>query len=278
LRALPLAAFHDAAAPPAVVFVPIDYSRIPGAAQLRTLFRGARVLWLPLASFASDFESAAYSISLLLQSDFEQAVSRNRSLISLLLTTRDSLEFTSDGHRLRCALDDEIYVASRTRVGLAEGEHASVGAYCEVGLHTAIGEFDPPFDVSGELRVDGMIVARHRESPSALDETFASARELVEDLSSDLPFSLIVEDNHVREDCLGGAEALLREVTNPEYDLLLNEVAFGTNHALAGHVDWRINSQLNEGVGGMHVAVGDGLTGAHIDFVCQEGTIEPLAE
>jgi hypothetical protein len=35
-------------------------------------------------------------------------------------------------------------------------------------------------------------------------------------------------------------------------------------------VDWRFNSQLNEGAGVMHIGFGEGITGAHMDFVIPE--------
>lgn len=56
---------------------------------------------------------------------------------------------------------------------------------------------------------------------------------------------------------------------------MLTEMAFGTNTGYdASLVDWRYNSQLNEGPVGIHFAVGEGLTGVHIDFVCPGVTLQ----
>lgn len=35
-------------------------------------------------------------------------------------------------------------------------------------------------------------------------------------------------------------------------------------------VDWELNSQLNEGAGTLHLGFGEGMTGAHMDFVVAE--------
>ena len=48
-------------------------------------------------------------------------------------------------------------------------------------------------------------------------------------------------------------------------------MAFSTNAGIRPEfIDWTKNSQLNEGAIGIHVAVGEGLRGAHIDFICPE--------
>jgi hypothetical protein len=44
----------------------------------------------------------------------------------------------------------------------------------------------------------------------------------------------------------------------------------GSNPGIAGLVDWSVNSQLNEGVGAVHLGFGEGITGAHMDFVIDQ--------
>lgn len=62
--------------------------------------------------------------------------------------------------------------------------------------------------------------------------------------------------------------AEIRNLTNESYDLMLLEVAFSGNSGIrAADIDWRINSVMNEGAAGMHIGIGDGVTGAHIDFI-----------
>jgi hypothetical protein len=68
----------------------------------------------------------------------------------------------------------------------------------------------------------------------------------------------------------------IREYSNPEYDLLLVEMAVSTNSSLQpNEIDWSVNSFMNEGVEGIHIAVGDGMTGAHIDFICPGVSTNP---
>lgn len=48
----------------------------------------------------------------------------------------------------------------------------------------------------------------------------------------------------------------------------LTEFAVGVNEEASGLLDYTKNSQLNEGVAGLHIALGDGSTGLHIDLLC----------
>jgi hypothetical protein len=51
------------------------------------------------------------------------------------------------------------------------------------------------------------------------------------------------------------------------------EFSFGTNSDIDGALDWSVNSQINEGASGVHIALGDGVTGAHVDFVRPGATV-----
>jgi hypothetical protein len=63
----------------------------------------------------------------------------------------------------------------------------------------------------------------------------------------------------------------VREATNPQYELHALELGIGTNMGLLPRVDWTYNSQMNEGAGLVHLGVGEGITGAHMDFIVADG-------
>lgn len=68
----------------------------------------------------------------------------------------------------------------------------------------------------------------------------------------------------------GGEELLpsLMECVDPREGAIIREVAFATGTLSKDALDLSINSQFNEAAGGVHVAIGTGLHGAHIDFIC----------
>lgn len=53
---------------------------------------------------------------------------------------------------------------------------------------------------------------------------------------------------------------------------LVAELAFATS-GVSLPVDWSVNSAVNEASGGMHVALGAGVEGAHIDFISTEAVL-----
>ena len=60
---------------------------------------------------------------------------------------------------------------------------------------------------------------------------------------------------------------------------MLMEMAFSTNHGvIPENLDWTKNAQINEGALGIHVGLGDGLTGAHIDFICPNVQLQNEAQ
>ncbi len=89
-----------------------------------------------------------------------------------------------------------------------------------------------------------------------------------------LPLKMTINDSRLDPSCLGALQEVFYWATNADYEWRLAELAFGTNVGIAQSIDWSYNSQFNEGIGGMHIALGDGRTGFHIDFICPGGQLE----
>lgn len=267
--------FADFAGAPSagVVLIPTDWARFPAPSRLRGQLLGHRVLWVPIASFDCAPATALYSLSLLFRSDFSQAVLNNKRVLTKLLPPHRERIFRAEGTELTFLLEDDVYINSRTRLQLDEGEQASIGAYFEAELGANWVDKEETFHVNGYMRVSGCLVSHHRELPRELGGRVPQADGLLRELRELLPFTIEVRDSHVVPGSFGRLDEAVRELTNPMYDGLLTELAFGTNTALNADVDWAHNSQFNEGVGGLHIALGDGLTGSHLDFVCPDGEL-----
>lgn len=127
--------------------------------------------------------------------------------------------------------------------------------------------------MNGILSVPGVAVAHHRQTHEAVKAQAEQAWALLVQLQANREFPLKVEiDNsrivHIYANGQDLAERI-EEYTNKKLELVLTEMAFSTNSGiLADGIDWLQNSQLNEGTVGIHVGLGDGLTGAHIDLIC----------
>ncbi len=196
--------------PAGVVFIPTRWEELPRPAALRERFRGTPVLWVPLASFDARPEAAIYSLDLLMRSDFGKAVANNRAVMMKLLAAKKGMEFHAEGTHLSFTLEDEVYVNSRTRTALAQAEHASIGAYFEVELGANWVDQEETFHVNGEMRIQGALASHHREMPHELSGKVARAEDLLTDLRSRLPFTVLIEDSRIVPGAFGDLDPLIR--------------------------------------------------------------------
>jgi hypothetical protein len=259
-------------APPAVALLGTDFARL-GRRNLSQTFMDSRVLWMPLASFDPSLEAAIYSTTLLLESDFESAVGLNRQWTSTLIEWEGELRFEGPGTSITCLLGDPLPAATQLDVQLAPGQWRSVGGFNEVSIQADREDITQSFHVNGALYANGLATARHAGMPKDIIPLHSEACELIRTVAeSGEDVRLDIEASRVTHCWVGNEDIYetLRRLTNPEYDMHILEFAVGTNHFPSSKIDWSINSQMNEGAGGIHVGIGEGLTGAHIDFISLE--------
>lgn len=265
--------YHEAA-----VAITADYEKIPPFEEWHALFQDSQVLIVPLSSFDSSMDSAIYMIEMLAKSTFEESARLNESWLSLLVDRQEPLVLAGQGCDLVCELEDDVTVLKpKLESSLMPGEWESIGAFFEVGMIATPEDFRPGlrpgYVVNGVLSVPGVAVAHHRHMHPDLRPMAVQAWDLLHRVQKEDLFPLRMEiDNSRAVHVWAGTEDLsktLEELTNKRLELVLCEVAFSTNEGMIPkHLDWSKNSQLNEGAIGIHVGLGDGVSGAHIDFIC----------
>jgi hypothetical protein len=281
-RYVPAATFDEIAAgdadvPKRALAVPLDWNRVPSRQVLRDKWSATSVLWLPLASFTSDLETAKYSMEMFSEVDVSQSVAMNRRVITRLLMAREEITMTGPDTALKIRLPDTLHSVGRTRVALLHDEHSTLGNYFEVGMSPAdmAGGIDTSMSVSGVVRVDSVLVAKHREMRRESASSFGAAEALAAKLRRACPFQVVIEDNRVVDGFGEWAEAI-HALSGPQYQYALTEVAIGTGALPLGRVEWSLNSVLNEGATGIHIGVGNGLNGAHFDFIATEARLDGI--
>lgn len=245
--------------------------------EIRRRFRKVKVLFVPISSFDTGLDPALYTLRLTLLTDYAAAIARTRYWIGEL-SKPDPITFASKapcsagepGMRLVCTLANDLTLDAWTSPTIGAGQWVSVGSYCEIALTTRpVPERPRPFTIDGTAVVSGVLAARDPRFDEAGDVRIRAANELRRELQERAPVVLRLKGgilSDLRADGEDYTEAL-REVTNPDYGLHALELGLGTNQHVLPHVDWAVNSQLNEGVGPVHIGFGDGMTGAHMDFV-----------
>lgn len=262
-------------APPArAVAVPLDYGRLPSRLELRDVLSASSVLWISLASFSGDPENARYAIEKFSEIDLTGAVATNRRIITQLLLSRTDIGISGPGTDLTLRLPEVLQLSSRTRTELLPDEHSTIGNYFEVAMSPTdlAGRIDTELSVSGKLRIDSVLVARHRELQGARAERFDAARDIAEDMRRACPLYVTIEDNRF-VDGFGPWADGIDATSGPEYRAAVTEIAIGTGLLDPARVDWSLNCLLNEGAAGIHLGVGNGLDGMHFDFISTEARL-----
>ena len=259
-----------------VVLIAMDEKSIPSYKEMNTHFSKSRVLIIPMLSFDSSIDAAIYTMTLLGRSTIETACHLNQQWLHLLLEHKEPFILRGNGCELVCEIDEGVCVlAPKIAVQLDLGEWTSIGSYFEVGMVPQPDDFRPAFKVNGTLSVAGVAVAHHRQMHADLLHLPLKAWNVLQQIQKQKLFPLQINiENSCITSIVAGDQDLsdeLEYLSNKRYELTLTEMAFSTNAGIRPEfIDWTKNSQLNEGAIGIHVAVGEGLTGAHIDFICPE--------
>jgi hypothetical protein len=238
---------------------------------VRRQFRNAAVLLLPIASFDNSFESIRYTMALAFATDYADTCRRNQEWVKLLGDKPDPVvHFAGPATDLKCQIEDDIKVHTSLELGIAVGEWVSIADYCEVSI-TAPSQDDwrGAFTINGYAEAAGILVAEDSRVTPEGHERIEAARALRSELAAKGPVRLELRDSVLRSVVVDGRERVdeIAEVTNPGYGLHTLELGLGTNPGISPLVDWNINSQLNEGVEKIHLGFGEGMTGAHMDFI-----------
>lgn len=246
----------------------------------REKLRRHRVLVVPIASFDSSLEVALYTQRLAMLTDYDDVRRRIGYWADSLRCKQGALVFSDAPHgdaadggtHLVCRLAENLRAEAWTDSEIGVGDWISVGLICEFSL-TAPSATDwyGAFVIDGHAVASGILVARDARYTEAGDARIRAAQRLRDEITAMGPVDLRIENGVLTSARAGGedfTEALL-EVTNPEYELHVLELGIGTNQSILPHVKWSLNSQLNEGAGPVHIGFGEGMTGAHIDFVVE---------
>jgi hypothetical protein len=253
------------------------------SAHLRRLFSGARVLVIPISSFDSELEAALYTQRLLTITDYRAASALSRYWVDNLKNHAGPLAFyTNEADDecprdccgplrtdLVCSFSENLSAATWLEPVLEPGQWVSVGSFCEVSLTTEPHDEPHQFSLDGTAIASGVLVARDRHCTPAGDARIKAAAKLRNELVAAAPITLRLDDGVLTEARAGGRDftEAIRDATNPEYGLQALELGIGTNLSVLPEVQWQVNSQLNEGAGPFHLGFGEGVTGAHMDFI-----------
>ncbi|MHC8402002.1 hypothetical protein ACYZTX_21715 [Pseudomonas sp. MDT1-17] len=126
------------------------------------------------------------------------------------------------------------------------------------------------------MKIAGILTVLRKPNPTLPEGLKTSLKWLNDRISEEGAF-LSVEDNIITSLKVKNEEHLkLLDLAAGSRGLKLTEFAIGVNEAIASSIDYKINSQMNEGISGVHLAIGDGSSGYHIDFLSPAVSVSPI--
>jgi hypothetical protein len=252
--------------------------------RLRLVFKHHSVLLLPIASFDGSPGSAGYTLEMTLRTNWVRAADTASYWIEQLRTGTQRVVFgptgppvadsmAADTMRLVCTLGTALTVDAWPRAAIRQGGWVSIGSCCELSITRQPGQTaEDTFSMDGTAHASGVLAAHDPRCTEPGRKRFEDARELRAEMTRLGTIRLQMKENVLACVTAGGRDFTgeLLSATNPDHGLQAVELGIGTNLALLPEVDWRVNSQMNEGAGVMHIGFGEGITGAHMDFIVAE--------
>lgn len=229
---------------------------------------GVRKIHLVQSVHGDDNHTVRYTITQWLAADPWACAQRLADIATVIKSSSGRFSLTG--------LGTDLTVRPRGQVGLIylddplikPGECVSGAAFFEIGLaNLKIGP-GSVFLVSGHCRARGMIAARDSVLSAAPEPAeWVEYRRCIAEAGVDLHIC----DNQLVA-CLLDGRDIKDEIAKwtGGYGLRITECSIGTNRQVLTGIDWSLNSLMNEGAQGIHLAVGLPDDGMHFDFICPE--------
>lgn len=233
-----------------------------------------KIIFCAAQVFDPTLEAALYSLRLLLASDFEQALRTQRRVLNML-NSHNSFLLTGNDAEAHITIFPHAQPYALIAEDIENDFIQSVAEFFEVH-YAHMNPKDPsPFALHGTLKISGILTVLRKPNPT-LPEGLKTSLTWLNNRISEEGALLVIEDNTITSIKINGDEQIkLLDLAAGPRGLKLTEFAIGVNDAIANSIDYNVNSQLNEGINGVHIAIGDGSSGYHIDFLCPAVNVNP---
>lgn len=240
--------------------------------QLAAEKDSARMIFCAAHVFDNTLETAIYSMDLMRRSDYRASLQKQKPVVSLLESS-DSVIFTGPKSYGKVKLDRETQPFAFRR-DIDSAFVASVAEFFEVHYAHVDRDRPCPFTLNGQLQVNGILSVLRPTGQNPYEGSYMDVKRLITEVANANSVLLTAEDNVITSFNVDGVEHVdFLKIIGGERGVAVTEFAVGVNGNLDGVINYEFNSQVNEGIDGVHIAIGDGVTGYHIDFVCPGVTI-----
>ncbi|NWA08502.1 hypothetical protein [Pseudomonas gingeri] len=228
--------------------------------------KNKKILFCATHVFEPSVEHAIYTLKLILGSNFHTALKLQKKLLEIL-SNHKTFRILGPKTSAKASLSDEAAPYALIEEDIKENFVHSIAEFFEVH-YAHMNRLKPcPFCLSGSLEISGILTVLRTPSPSHPKDLKEKLKDLLECVAQHGAM-LTVKDNIATSFKVNNREEIETLITAAgERGAHLTEFAIGVNQSIAPIIDFGVNSQMNEGIEGIHIAIGDGAKGYHIDFL-----------
>jgi len=227
--------------------------------------------------FDPSFNSATYSLRLLLNSDFRKSLKRQRVFLNML-NSYTSFSITGEDTSGNAVLASQAEPYALIAEDVSQNFIHSAAEFFEVHYAHMNVQEPCPFCLNGKFKVSGILTVL-RKANVQLPSDIRVRLQRLSDAVAKTGGTLIVLENQVTSLQTDDGEYIeTLKLAAGARGLGLTEFAIGVNEEIAPLINYEVNSQMNEGISGMHLAIGDGSSGYHIDFLSPAVKVTPVVE
>lgn len=224
--------------------------------------------------FEPSLANALYSLKLLMSSNFDRALASQRFFLNML-NSYSSFSLSGNHADAQVTIRPHAQPYALLSDDISNNFVQSVAEFFEVHYAHMNPNEPCPFSFSGTLKIEGILTVLRKPNPMLPDGVKVSLQCLSELIAEETAL-LSVKDNIVTSLKIKNEEYVkLLDLAAGTRGLKLTEFAIGVNDTISPNIDFKMNSQMNEGVRGIHLAVGDGSTGYHIDLLSPNVIVTP---
>lgn len=226
----------------------------------------SKILRLPQVVFDNSYNNFLYTLARLFECDFVSMFKLKDKLITKLKSLNKAILKTSDGSIISCRFDEGIQYKYPSKMRIDNGKSRSIAEYLEVSF-----DYNPKigsdFHLNGSFCFSGLVFAVLPNTKLISREQIGQTKLLFQKILTADQCTLEIKNNYAVSLKIDGIEYVdfLLKLVGQKLNLRVTELAFGLNQSK--NIDWKYNSQFNEGCSGIHIGFGDATSGLHIDFV-----------
>lgn len=227
-------------------------------------------IFLSMNVFEPDIQHAIYNLEMISKCDFIKSLEKQKEMLDVI-KKQNTLEFTGEGSKGLVKIIDKNYLIGINEWTKSSYFILSVADFFEVYFaHTKI-DLACPFHLEGTLQIKGMIASLRPNGQEPYANSKNDIQKLIKEINDSNKTIIKVEDNHISSFMIDKMERVeeIKKFTGRR-GLKLSEFAVGLNQEANRICNFAFNSQLNEGVNGIHIGIGDAVSGYHLDFIAPD--------